>query len=697
MLDLELDPPGVDAVLDGHLRTMLGPDATFRDGQREAIESIIADGSRAFVVQRTGWGKSLVYWIATRVRRDAGHGPTLIVSPLLALMRDQIAMAARLGLRALTVNSSNRDDWEQVRSELGAGTCDVLLISPERLANEEFLADYLPSIQGSLGLLVIDEAHCISDWGHDFRPDYRRIARILQTLPPAIPVLGTTATANDRVIRDVVEQVGPATTTIRGPLVRDSLRLQNIVLADQAERLAWLATHIPRLPGSGLIYCLTIADTRRVSAWLQANGIDARAYNADLDPAERERLERALLANECKALVATVALGMGFDKPDLAFVVHFQRPGSVIAYYQQVGRAGRAIDDAVGILLSGSEDDAIQDWFIRTAFPPAADMAAVLEALEASTGMKVTDLERAVNLRRSDIEKALKLLLIDGAVAREKSRYRRTAVAWEPDGARTAAVTETRRAELRHMQAYVRHPGCLMRFLTDALDDPASADCGRCRNCTGEGLSESVTHEAVVAASRFLRGEIRQIEPRKQWPVDAVPGFSGRITPPNEPGICLSILGDAGWGREVADRKALGEPFGQELIAAAVSAIRSHWRPSAKDGWWVCGVPSNRYPVLVRSAADRVAAGLGLPSHELLSISSAAEPQGTMQNGSMLFRNVQGALSIEGSVPVGPVLLVDDTVDSRWTLTVAGWLLHQHGSGPVHPFAFAEASRQPDG
>jgi ATP-dependent DNA helicase RecQ len=325
--------------LAGHLETMLGPAATFRDGQREAIEAVARDGHRALVVQRTGWGKSLVYWIATRVRRDEGHGPTLIISPLLSLMRNQIAMAERLGLRAATINSGNTDEWEVVGHGLAANAIDVLLISPERLANERFATDVLPSIERSIGLLVVDEAHCISDWGHDFRPDYRRIEAILRSLDPSVPVLATTATANDRVVADVVAQLGDGVQVFRGPLSRDSLRLDAIPLANQAERLAWLAGRLPELPGSGIVYCLTVADTQRVATFLRGQGIDARPYNADLTTEERETLEDALIDGEMKALVATVALGMGFDKPDLGFVVHYQRPGSAIAYYQQVGRA----------------------------------------------------------------------------------------------------------------------------------------------------------------------------------------------------------------------------------------------------------------------------------------------------------------------------------------------------------------------
>ena len=476
--------------LDDHLRTMLGPDAEFREGQREAIEAVIGDGQRALVVQRTGWGKSLVYWIATRVRRDEGHGPTLIVSPLLALMRNQIAMAGRLGLHAATINSGNTAEWDDVEAGLAADAIDVLLISPERLGNEAFANRILPAIQGSIGLFVVDEAHCISDWGHDFRPDYRRIGRILRSLSPAIPVLATTATANDRVVADVAEQLGEGVRIIRGPLARASLRLGTVTLADQAERLAWLAKYLPNLPGSGIVYCLTVADTQRVATWLRSRGIDARAYNAALSTEEREALEDALIAGEMKALVATVALGMGFDKPDLGWVVHYQRPGSPIAYYQQVGRAGRAVDSAWGILLAGREDDRIAEYFIQTAFPPTVNMEGILETLEAAGGpMSVVGLQSAVNLPKGRIEQALKLLEIDGAVARDGGRYTRTAEPWAQDEARIERVIATRRAELAEMQAYVDYTGCSMEFLARALDDPAAEPCGRCANDLGRPMS----------------------------------------------------------------------------------------------------------------------------------------------------------------------------------------------------------------
>lgn len=671
---------------------MLGPEVTFRDGQREAIEAVIGDGARALVVQRTGWGKSLVYWIATRVRRDTGHGPTLIVSPLLSLMRNQIAMAARLGLEAVTINSGNVGEWREIEGRLERNEIDVLLISPERLANEGFTSRVLPAIERTIGLLVIDEAHCISDWGHDFRPDYQRISRLLPLLGPTVPVLATTATANDRVVEDVAAQLGAHSAIIRGPLARDTLRLDAIPLADQAERLAWLAENIPRLPGSGIIYCLTVADTERVATWLRGRGIDARAYNGPMAQPDREALEDALIANEMKALVATVALGMGFDKPDLGFVVHYQRPGSAIAYYQQVGRAGRAVERAYGILLSGREDDEIADYFLRTAFPPADRMRELLGAFDGVESASIGRFQRAVNLTRGQLDQALKQLELDGAVTKSGGRWSRTAEPWAPDEERIARVTATRRAELEQMQAYVTTDGCRMAYLTGLLDDPATAPCGRCANDVGKGMSHVVDGEVVRAAIDYLRRSLRPIEPRKRW-LEADGASTGTtIADPNAPGIALCVAGDAGWGREIVRARGGVGRFPDGLVVAATRAIRDQWRPDVPPEW-VTSVPSRTAAGLVRGFAEALAAELGLPYVDCLTSSADRPPQAAMQNSVLQLENARAKLGIDqAAVRPGAVLLVDDLVDSRWTLTVAGSLLRAAGSGTVLPFTLAQAS-----
>ena len=676
------------------LERMLGRGATFRDGQREAIDAVLR-GERTLVVERTGWGKSLVYWLATRVLRDRGRGPTLVISPLLSLMRNQIAAAGALGLRAATINSGNRDEWQEARGRLRDGSVDVLLVSPERLGNDEFATEILPSIGGGIGLFVVDEAHCISDWGHDFRPDYRRLRRLIGALPPRTPLLATTATANDRVVADVIEQLGGDVRTLRGPLARSSLRLQATTLRDGSERLAWLAENVPTMNGSGIVYCLTVADTERVADWLLRNGIAAAAYHARLPDGDRVVLEQALLANRLKVLVASTALAMGFDKPDLGFVVHYQRPGSVIAYYQQVGRAGRALDSAYGVALSGREDDDIIEYFIRSAFPPEADMRAVLTALEGVDTASVSLLEQRLNLRRARIAHILKLLEIDGAVASDRGRYFRTLNPWNPDTDRIERVTALRRSELAQMHAYMAHGGCLMAFLTTALDDPAPGICGRCAPDVGGLLPTTPDPALVLRAVDFLRRSDRAIDPRRRWPLGAVPGLAGPISPANEPGRALAVHGDAGWGRRVQDGKTRDDRFDDELVAAAAELVRGRWRP-VPSPTWVAAVPSRRHPALVGDFARRLAAALDLPFHDVLAAADVPQ-QKEMLNSAQQLRNVEASLRVEGACPAGPVLLVDDIVDSRWTLTYAGWLLRQHGAGAIHPFALATATPQADG
>lgn len=674
---------------------MLGPSAAFRSGQLEAIRALTQDRARLLLVQRTGWGKSVVYWIATRIRRDAGSGPAIIISPLLALMRNQIEMAARIGVRALTVNTSNTDEWPGVKAALQHDECDVLLISPERLANNEFLTEFIPLLRGQLALFVVDEAHCISDWGHDFRPDYRRIRRLVQALPRAIPILATTATANDRVVDDVVAQLGTDVAVLPGPLARDSLTLQVISLADQAERLAWLAQTIPTLHGSGIVYCLTVIDTVRVATWLQTHGIAARAYNADLSSDEREDLERALLENGLKVLVATVALGMGFDKPDLGFVIHYQRPGSVVAYYQQVGRAGRAVDHAFAVLLSGREDDEISEYFIRTAFPPTVHMHEIVSELEQTSGMTVGDLQRRINLPRGQIDRALKLLELDGAVGRDRGRYFRTPNPWAPDLARVERVTQARHAELREMQAYVETRGCLMEYVQRSLSDPTAAPCGHCANDGGPTLPADLAPALVREAIAFLRRDSRPIAARRMWPSGAIDGLAGRIDLPNEPGFALSVYGDAGWGRLVQQGKYETHTFDPELVAEAARQILRRWRPSPAPTW-VTAVPSVHQPGLVAELARGIATRLRLPFADVIAARPSASSQKEMQNSVQQLRNVHSVFSVVGRLPAGPVLLVDDIVDSGWTMTYLGWLLRHQGAEAVHPFALAVAAGRAD-
>jgi ATP-dependent DNA helicase RecQ len=681
------------------LRTAIGrADAEFRPGQWEAIDALVRRQARLLVVERTGWGKSLVYFLATRLRREMGAGPTLLISPLLSLMRNQILAARNIGIRAETINSSNQDQWPEIESRLRQENFDVLLVSPERLANDGFINRCLLPIANRVGLFVVDEAHCISDWGHDFRPDYQRIVRILQALPRNIPVLATTATANDRVVRDVVRQLGPRLEVFRGALTRASLQLQNIYIPTQAGRLAWVAHRIPQLSGSGIVYTLTVDDAERVAEWLSLCGISAAAYHGRMEPAQREELEDRLLQNQVKALVATVALGMGFDKPDLGFVIHYQRPASVVHYYQQVGRAGRAVENAYGILLNGAEDDTIANYFIKTAFPSPDEVRSVLEILRGSPEPStVVELQRRVNLSKSRIDKILKFLSLESPspVQRVDRRFAATPVRWKMPEERIQRITDLRRNEQQRMRHYMASRDCLMQFLSEELNDPHAAPCGKCVNCLGRLLPEAFPEELSRCASEFLDRLEIPIQPKRMWPAGLdSPNMRGRIKPEllAERGRALCRWGDPGWGELVRKGKRESGHFDDQLVEAAVRLILQRWRPTPAPQW-LTSVPSRRHATLVPDFARRLARRLDIPFVECVSKVRDTEPQKTRENSFQQARNLGRAFLVRRSlVQPAPVLLVDDMVDSGWTLTVVAAALRHAGAGPVHPFALADAS-----
>ncbi|WP_446357348.1 RecQ family ATP-dependent DNA helicase [Coleofasciculus sp. G2-EDA-02] len=670
------------------------PTAQFRDGQWEAIASIILARSRLLVVQRTGWGKSIVYFLATRLLRNSGAGSTLLISPLLALMRNQIVAAERIKINAATINSSNPEEWEQINAQLQAGIIDILLISPERLANEDFRQRILLPISQRIGLFVVDEAHCISDWGHDFRPDYRRIVRVLQALPQTIPALATTATANNRVVNDIITQLGANLRVSRGTLTRKSLQLQTIKLPSPAARMAWLAEHLPNLPGSGIIYALTIKDTERVAHWLNQQGIHAQAYHAKLTNEQRLTLEDQLLNNEIKALVATTALGMGFDKPDLGFVIHYQRPGSVVHYYQQVGRAGRAVEQAYGILLSGDEDQEITDYFIQTALPPEAHVQEVLNALEqAEDGLSVPQIEQHLNLSNGQIQKVLKLLSLESPapVTKQGSKWYATPVFYQPDTEKIEGLTQIRHQEQARMFDYMNSRECLMTFLARELDDPQPTPCGKCAVCLGRPLlPETYSLDRVNQAIQYLRRSDQIIEPRKKWASKALPsyGFSGIIRDNlrAEPGRALSLWGDAGWGELVKQGKYNNHDFDDALVQGAFDMIQ-RWQPQPFPTWVTC-VPSLSHPQLVPNFAQRLANQLQLPFQPIVQKVRQTQPQKQMGNSYQQAHNLDGVFEVNPWQGMkGAVFLIDDMVDSRWTFTVIAALLRRAGSGHVFPLA----------
>ena len=667
------------------------PDAQFRDGQEEAICHVVEGDGPLLIVQRTGWGKSFVYFIAIKLLREDGYGPALLISPLLSLMRNQIAAAERMGIHAETINSGNTADWEPIEDRIRAREVDVLLISPERLGNQRFNDEVLSHIADRIGLLVIDEAHCISDWGHDFRPDYRRVERIARMLPTNLRMLATTATATDRVLDDLKSMPGLNFNVHRGDLNRPSLFLQTIRLPSQAERLAWLAERLDEVDGSGIIYTLTVRDAERVADWLRSRGFHVEAYTGESGE-RRPGLERALLNNDVKALVATTALGMGFDKPDLAFVFHYQAPGSVIHYYQQVGRAGRALDRAYGVLLSGPEELDIADYFIETAFPSRQDVEQLTDALEQTPGgLSQQQLLNQVNVRPGRIAKALQLLSLESPapVVREGSKWQLTAsrlseAFWE----RVDRLTELRREELAQMQEYVRLESGHMEFLIRALDgDPALASTPAVEPLPTT-VDPALTREAVA----FLRRTSITIEPRKRWPHAGFAGMPGIAVPDSlqaSPGRALCMWGDVGWGTLVRDGKYRDGRFPDELVDACVRLMHE-WAPTPAPTW-VVPIPSLRRPELVPEFAERLAEALGLPCHRVLERTQELPEQKQMENSPYQALNVYRSLDIGARPSSDPVLLIDDIVDSRWTMTVAAYLLRSQGSGEVFPLSLSQA------
>lgn len=695
------------------LRELVGrSDADFHDGQYEAIAALVEGRRRALVVQRTGWGKSAVYFVATLLLRRQGAGPTVLVSPLLALMRDQIAAAERAGVRAVAINSTNPHEWAEVQRQLDADEVDVLLVSPERLNNPSFREQQLPALVRRIGMLVVDEAHCISDWGHDFRPDYRRLRELIARMPLEVPVLATTATANSRVVADVAEQLGTAApaeaeasgadptagtgvVTIRGPLARTSLRLGVLRLPDSTTRLGWLLSHLDDLPGSGIIYTLTVAAAADTARVLRERGHDVRAYTGQTDPDEREESERMLQRNEVKALIATSALGMGFDKPDLGFVLHLGAPSSPVAYYQQVGRAGRANASADVLLLPGAEDRDIWHYF-ATASMPDQDRAERVIAALGDEPVSTPSLEAMVDIRRSPLELLLKVLDVDGAVRRVQGGWVATGEPWFYEAERYRRIAAERTAEQQHMIEYEQTDGCRMEFLQRSLDDETAAPCGRCDNCTGVWYPGDVAPQAADAAAGALDRVGVPIEPRAMWPTGAdrlgVP-VKGRIAPSERAseGRALARLTDLGWGGTLRELFAAGSPDAPvpPRVLDACVRVLAEWpwseRPAA-----VVSMRSRSRPVLVDSLARGIAEIGRLPYLGALDFENGGPTGRPGGNSAYRLAGLWERFSAAGlDVPPAGILLVDDQADSRWTLTVAARTLRQAGATEVLPFVLA--------
>ena len=677
-----------------YLRSSINKNASFRDGQWSAINQVVNLKKRLLVVQRTGWGKSSVYFISTKILRKQNYGPTLIISPLLSLMRNQVEYAKRLNLKVQTINSSNSDNHNFIKEKVLEKKVDALIISPERLSNDEFVSEILTPITNKIGLLVIDEAHCISDWGHDFRPDYKRIKNIIKQLPDGIPILATTATANDRVIQDIESQIDDISVE-RGGLMRESLHLQNLNLPRKADRLGWLADNLLTLEGTGIIYTLTVKDALQVNQWLNKNNINSAVYHGQQASDEREKIEQNFLNNEFKVLVATKALGMGFDKPDVNFIIHYQMPSSSIQYYQEVGRAGRSIEKAYGILMNGSEDNDIHEFFRKTAFPNVDDINQLLEVIGENDGLTFNQICQKLNMRRKKIEKIVKQLLSDtrASIAKNEGKYYKTPIAYERQDEEIEKTIEQRELEWSEMLSYFSESKeCLMKVLSKRLDDKKLQNCGKCSNCIEENIfNENVSKENIFKVNHFLKYTEFEIEMKKRIPAGLFNLYPFKGIIPNnlrpDGAKCLSRWRDGGLGEDVKEGKLSGS-FSDSLVEETLKMIE-RWGIEVS---WVTCVPSRKHPNLVPDFAKKIAQRLQLPFMDVIKKVRSNDFQKKQENTFHQAKNLDGVFEVDGEkINTLPVLIIDDIFDSGWTFTVCSALLKNTGVNKVYPLALSSA------
>lgn len=670
------------------LKKYYGKEAEFREGQEEAINNVL-QGKRILVVQKTGWGKSLVYFLATKIIRMNTNRMTLIISPLLALMNNQIESANKLGLSVKTLNSENEEEWNFIFEEINQNKVDALIISPERLANDDFKKMLIKQLSVNIGLFVVDEAHCISDWGHDFRPDYRRIIDVVKVLPINIPILATTATANNRVVDDIKVQLGNDIIISRGSLIRESISMQVIKLASKEERLAWLSNNINIIPGTGVIYCLTVRDCELVEKWLKSNKISCESYYAAVEKEKKKEIIDKFMNNKIKVLIATVAFGMGFDKGDISFVIHFQKPGNIVAYYQQMGRAGRAIKKAYAILFCGNEDDVISNYFIDSAFPTEETMNEVINLVMKNQGLRLSDFEKSINMKPSKIKACIKYLLVNGDIYKDGSLYYKTPKIWKADLKKSSEITMIRKKELGQMNEFVNTSECYMKYIADALDDVNAKPCGHCTNCLNRNIfNTSVTLEDVIKVQKFIKSDFYIIEPRKKWPIGVkiLEKNAIAIDRQCEVGRVLCNYGDVGWGKYVMECKYQKKVFDEHLVEATVELLKDFVIENNIE--WVTNISSLKRPELVKNFAMKVAENLKLPYQDSIIKTVDNRCQKELNTSYLQFKNAYDSFEVS-NVLDGNVLLIDDMVDSRWTFTVCGYKLRSKGCGKVYTFALA--------
>ena len=656
----------------------------FFDEQWETVESLL-NGQRILLIHRTGFGKSLCYQFPAILF----DGITVVFSPLIALMRDQIQQLNSLGILAECVNSEQTEEENsEILRRAVQNEVKILYIAPERQENLQWLEAVK---EMNLSMVVIDEAHCISVWGHDFRPAFGRIINLVKSLPHDSPVLATTATATEKVAQDIIQQMEGNVMYIRGNLMRENLILNVVRVFSEDDKLAFLARYVPKFQGTGIIYTGTRVNTEVYSNFLNRRGIDAVNYNAGFDPETRRYIEEGLLNNRWKCVVATNALGMGIDKPDLRFIIHTQIPASPIHYYQEIGRAGRDGKKALIILLYNPEDRELPEHFIENSRPPIDNYQRVIDRLKERT-MGIRDLMRKTNLNRTKIEVIVGDLvnqsIVNEVVSDRSKKYEYLGVAPQLDTTAFDEFREFKSRELDKIIEYAETDKCRMFYLCDYLEDRDVKVCHKCDNCRGKKWIYEINAEWQEKVDDFKNNYFPEIDlvPKSQQD-KPLPERKSKLVN----GVAFSYYGFSNVGSTIHHCKyENGGDFPDFLLDGVLKVYHSYFKDEKFD--LIIYAPPTQSGDLVKNFAEKVSTALEIPlSHGLIKRRDT-EPQKVFQNTLLKKDNVKDAFEYKNHAEVKGknVLLIDDICDSRATIKEIGKLMSKRGVNKIAPLVIAK-------
>ena len=646
---------------------------SFYDEQWQTVEKIL-NGEKVLLIEKTGFGKSLCFQFPATIFK----GTTVIFSPLIALMRDQVKKLTSLGISAKCINSEQTpEENSQIINEAKQGKIKILYIAPERQENSEWIE---ATQQMNLSMVVVDEAHCISVWGHDFRPAFKRIINLIKLLPEGLPVLSTTATATKRVEQDIAQQIGDNITTIRGYLMRDNFKLFVVKVNSEDEKLIWLGQNIGKISGSGILYTGTRVDTEIYSKWFEHLGISSTAYNAGLDTDSRIAIENGLMNNQWKCIISTNALGMGIDKPDIRFIIHTQIPQSPIHYYQEIGRAGRDGNPSYVILFYNPEDKKLPEAFIEGGRPAIKKYERVINSIKVEL-LGERELMKRTNLKQTQI-RVIKADLIEQGIIREVmiGKSKKYEFVRDSQPLNTKAFEELRNAkliDLENMIEYVETTDSRMKFLCDYLGDNTNHTYTNCDNTSEKKIVVKITPDWAEKLQNFREN---------YFPLLDVEGRGSNIVN----GVAASYYGVSNVGAALHRSKyENGGDFPDFLLSLILKAFRKIFGQEKFD--LVVYVPPTSSGELVKNFATKVAQVLKFPISHNLQKAKQTKEQKIFENGYLKEENVSGAFTYLNSQEIKGknILLIDDIFDSGATIKEIGKILTNFGAVKIAPIVIA--------